>query len=70
MTDGKNSAGERDGKPHKEGWRNPEEKRTGKNVKEGREKSHKGKQEILEMKGWENQRRKDKLPRKKKKEKT
>ena len=57
-------------KPHGEGWRNPEEKRTGKNVKEGREKSHKGKQEILEMKGWENQRRKDKLPRKKKKEKT
>lgn len=56
--------------PRGEGWRNPEEKRTGKNVKEGREKSHKGKQEILEMKGWENQRRKDKLPRKKKKEKT
>ena len=38
-----NSAGERDGKKRK-----------------GRaEKSHKGKQEILEMKGWENQRRKD-----------
>ena len=54
ISDGRNSAGERDGKKRKG--------RAGK--------SHKGKQEILEMKGWENQRRKDKLPRKKKKEKT
>ena len=29
-------------KPRGEGWRNPEEKRTGKNVKEGREKSRAG----------------------------
>ena len=43
ISDGRNSAGERDGKKRKG--------RAGK--------SHKGKQEILEMKGWENQRRKD-----------
>ena len=59
ISDGRNSAGERDGKPHKEGRRNPAGERDGKKRKGRAEKSHKGKQEILEMKGWENQRRKD-----------
>lgn len=68
ISDGRNAGKNR--KTPRGRMEKPRGEEDGKKRKGRAEKSHKGKQEILEMKGWENQRRKDKLPRKKKKEKT